>query len=96
MGIAQGMVLARGASAVPGSPFLGKPGPCVQGRGRGGTLEHRETHPWDCPTWVLETGRTARGRGEQDFHLQAVPPAPSLVLRILEQGYWYPRLLEGS
>lgn len=73
MGIVQGMVPARGAPAVPGSPFLGKPVPYVQGRGHGGTLEHGETHPWDCPTWVLETGCTARGRSEQYFHLQTAP-----------------------
>lgn len=74
-----------------------------------GPPEHRETHPWDCPTWVLETGCTAaRGRGEQDFlssagnaprwgtALPLRPPAPSLIVGVLERGYRYPGLLEGS
>lgn len=58
-----------------------KPGLCVQGRGLGGTPEHRETHPWGCPAWVLEMGcTTARGGGEKDLHLQTVPPAGVLPL----------------
>lgn len=95
MGITQGMEPAGRAPTVLGSPFPGIPGPCVQGRGHGGTPEHRETPPMGLSNLGVRDGVHREKEGnEQDF-LSAAGSAPAGGLLFLCSPQLHP-LLWGS
>lgn len=95
MGITQGMEPAGRAPTVLGSPFPGIPGPCVQGRGHGGTPEHRETPPVGLSNLGVRNGVHREREGDEQDFLSAAGSAPAGGILFLCSPQLHP-LLWGS